>query len=342
MPKAKTAPSWPDAFSEFPPDDDRAAGAWFSQPTNRDFSSWDKGRGVAGETAEVWKGLELSLQTVTGQSPAVISKCGRDAAREACGGAGLAKHATTEQRTKIGRVASRALLMKMDCSWKDASATWVERACRTLAPRFIHLWKKTERERKTRLEPGAGQSGDEGTIDAPPEKRAKLTTGESKSWGRDPLPPAPARRKPAVRGLDTSAQIPRGPGYQFSLCDRDIEVRMEPAAEDIGLDTIDWVAIAITAIVHDDALVYESDNIRTEHLSFDKFCRILESTDANFGLKENGKVLAYRVQRGLGVGWKEIHQESDFQVAIGVLAWNTKKEGSGEALVMQIKTTGSL
>ena len=310
-----------------------------------DFTSWNTG---VGETVEHWRGLELSVQTITEQSSTTVRRCGREAARDACGGAGLNKHATTEQRKEIGRLASRELTNKMGCSWKDVSASWVEHACRTLAPRFIHLWKKSERERKTKSEPDVVQSDGKGATDSPekltngesrplaPEKRVKLMNGQSKGLGGGPLSPTSARKKPKVNGLGASAQIPQSPGHQFLLCDRNIEVRIEPAAEDMELDTI---AVAIAAIVHDDALVFESENIRTEHLSFDKFCRILESTDANFDLKANGQILTYEARKGLGVNQKEVHQESDFQVAIGVLAWNAKKESSGEALVMQIRTT---
>jgi hypothetical protein len=321
-------------FSEFPSGDDQAAEAWFSAPRNRVFTSWET---CVGEKTAHWKGLELGVQTITGQPNAVVSKCGREAVREAYVGAGMKSHTTKEQKDKIGRLASQELIKKMKGSWKDASASWLQDACRTLAPRFVHLWKKAERERKAKSEADTAKSEDGEAGVSTAEKRAKLGNGQARAVGDGLEPATPPRKKPAVEGPSTSTPIPQSRGDQFLLCERDIEVSIEPAAEAMELDTVDSLVIAVSAIVHSDAFAYQNENIRTEHLSFDKFCSILASTSLDFDFRKNGYVLTYQQLQGFGARLKEVHRETDFQVAVGILAWEAQKEGSGKPLMMQIK-----
>jgi hypothetical protein len=88
---------------------------------------------------------------------------------------------------------------------------------------------------------------------------------------------------PAAEASHSTAPVKQRRQNQFLLYDQDLEVRMEQAAEEIELNAVEHVTVAITAIVCDKTLMYNNNSICPEHLSFDKFCRILKKTDPNFG-----------------------------------------------------------
>jgi hypothetical protein len=58
---------------------------------------------------------------------------------------------------------------------------------------------------------------------------------------------------------------------------------MEQATKEIKLNAVKHVTVAITVIVYDKTFIYNNNNIRLEHLSFNKFYKILKRTDLNFG-----------------------------------------------------------
>lgn len=333
MPRSRTETDWPEVFSEFPSGDAEAAEAWFAVPGNLVFTAWET---CIGEKAAHWKDLELSVQTITGEPNFVVSRCGREAVKEAYVGAGMKSHTTKDQKDMIGTLASQELVKKMKGGWKDVSASWLEGACRTLAPRFVHLWKKAERERKAKSGTGTAKAREE-EAEASTAKRAKLNDGQASAVGEGFTPATPARKKPAVETLGTNAPVPPSHGDQYLLCDRDIEVRIEPAAEATELDIVDSVVVALSAVVHDEAFAYQNANIRTEHLSFDKFRSILASTSPDFDFGKNGDILIYQPLQGLAPTLKRIRQETDFQVAVGILTWKAQKDGSREALAMHIR-----
>jgi hypothetical protein len=96
---------------------------------------------------------------------------------------------------------------------------------------------------------------------------------------------------PAAKALHNTAPVKQKQQDQFLLCDQDLKVRIEQAAKEIKLNTVEHITVAITTIVCDKTLMYNNNNICPEHLSFDKFCRILKRTDPNFGWKSNSKFL---------------------------------------------------
>jgi len=346
-------PDWPDVFSNFPSDDNNAALAWFLEPGNLDFTSWDN---CIGEKAEHWKGLELSLQTISSQPIAEVRRCGKDAVGEVFGDARLKKHITRAQKDEIGEIACRNLSEEVQYGWKSASMPWVQLACRALSPRFTHLWKKTERAHKTKTTQGESKARSE-----PPQpsenselskhgrakgeslsKKRKLPHRISETIAPGSSSPTPSRTKLARPASSSRIPILQEPErYSYLLCDRDLEVRMDLVPGEMELDKIDHVTIAITAIVHDHVLVYESNNIRPEHLSFEKFCKILKLTDLNFDFRENEKALTWEVMlTARQMQQKEIKEEGDFQTAIGVLAWAATRGGLERVLVMRIRPCG--
>jgi hypothetical protein len=88
---------------------------------------------------------------------------------------------------------------------------------------------------------------------------------------------------PAAETSHSTAPVKQRQQDQFLLYNQDLEVRMEQAVEEMELDAVEHITVAITVIVCDKALMYNNNSICLEHLSFDKFCRILERTDLNFG-----------------------------------------------------------
>lgn len=325
--RANDAPDWPDVFDEFPlhdDDDDAAAQAWFSAPGNSVFTSWES---CVGEKAAHWTGLEHSLQKITGLTGAEVRECGKNAAKEVLANTGLKKHTTTAQKDQIGKLASEHLSKKIACSWKDASMPWVQQACRTLVPRFTHLRKKVAR-RTDLPKPAPSEQGE--AIESP-KKRQKLSNESPRAQGRSS--PILSQKKPIAKALNSTTPIQQRQQHQFLLCDRDLEVRMEPVAGEMELDTVDNITIAIAAIVYDEALTYQSNDVRPEYLSFDKFYRTLEKTDSNFDWKKNGKILTYDSSKGQ----TQIEHETSFHVAIGVLAWAANNDGSERKLVMRIE-----
>jgi hypothetical protein len=331
--RGKTTSDWPSFFDEFSSDDDAAAQAWFSKPHNLVFTSWDK---CVGENAGHWAGLELSLQKITGQTSADVSQCGKNAVKEVLASSTLNKHTTTKQKEQIGKAASENLRKKMVCGWRNASMPWVEQACRALVPRFTHLWKKTARKAES-AEPAASELGE--ATPPPRSKRQRLLNGSVQTPAlQSHLSLVLPRKMPAAKASHSTAPVEQRRQDQFLLCDRDLEVRMEQAAEEMELDAVEHVTVAITAIVCDEALMYDNNSIRPEHLSFDKFCRILERTDPNFGWKSNGKFLTWDGPEGQ----KPIEHETGFQIAVGVLAWAANNKGSERVLVMRIRARTDL
>lgn len=113
---------------------------------------------------------------------------------------------------------------------------------------------------------------------------------------------------------------------------------MGVAAGEMELDKVDCTIISMTTIVHDDAFEYESSNIRQEHLSFEKFCLVLERSDPNFDFRKKGAALTWEVVLGSGqVQQKGINDEGEFQRAVGTLAWTANEKGLGKVLVMHIR-----
>lgn len=108
------------------------------------------------------------------------------------------------------------------------------------------------------------------------------------------------------------------------------------------LDKVDSITITIPAIVHDHAIGFENSDIRPEHLSFDKFCSVLELGDPNFDFSKKEAALTWEVVLGSGqTQQKEIRDERGFQLAVGVLAWAATKDRLDRVLLMHIRPHSS-
>jgi hypothetical protein len=87
----------------------------------------------------------------------------------------------------------------------------------------------------------------------------------------------------AAKASHSTALVKQRQQDQFLLYDQDLKVRIEQATKEIKLNAVKHIIVIITTIVYNKALMYNNNNIRPKHLSFNKFYKILKKTDPNFG-----------------------------------------------------------
>jgi len=305
-PSKSPAKIWPPSFTPFPQHDDaQAAQAWFKQPGNMRFTAWE---GAVGERSQDWEGLEQAVCTITGVELGTLRICGKNAVEEILEHSDRHKRCTTEQKKGIGKRAGSLLQERMQDQemprrWAAVSTEWLVTAGRTLAPRFIHLWKKRAREQNHQNGRTRSPEAEAEAAGASPRKRARREDD-----GRASPEPVPAR--------EASSR-------SRHLCEHRIEVR----------GTRQRIHVAVDALVQEDARGSKDQDIRSEHLSFANFCRILAPICPHSG---NGLQLTYRPSVEPHAKVQVICQEQEFQIAVGLLVSDARQLGE-EVLVMQLE-----
>ncbi len=95
-----------------------------------------------------------------------------------------------------------------------------------------------------------------------------------------------------------------------------------------------WISVAISAIIQDKFMKLSNEDVRCEHVDWEKFKLVLRSTHLTFDLSVESVRLGYDVPYGER---RYIDTADDFTTALGVLDWEANIAQSTGPLVMRIE-----
>jgi hypothetical protein len=273
---------WAPPFAAFPADDIDAAKAWFTDIRNHNFAKWEDIVAVAPEGASgdehdpVWEGLEGYCCQITRIQTTAFQGSIRTAAAEVLLSEESKTMSSDEDNTAIGTLMAAKIMYLTNTKWKDESATWIRSVCRILAPRAIAIWEKMiipyrEEQERQESQSGGGKRQPEG------QKREQ--------------PPLAKRLRLIEEQAITIAAVPsRNPLVSWNII-----LRIErPGYEEAGIPHHrDHVAIAVAAIVDDNARLLDDKDIQATHLSHDKFQNLLQTLDPDSRIDEGSTKSLY-------------------------------------------------
>lgn len=320
---------WPNGWDQWPESVNKfTVEAWLSQPKNRNLDRFDNipfdGKG--------WVVLEEAITKVLNIKSSKFKEEYRAVCADVWGPRWYNKHPEKEDLHAIGRGTATRLLNTTEVEWKDASKQWVTEISLAMAPRFLKLWKKNQRQ-----DPKY------------PEKKAQQLKEGKKDKAIQPKVETPKRPK-QQRLADTKRRL-ISPSFgnndqelhhrlQASMLRQmifhTIIVRMELArAETLGLPL--HVPVGIAAIVRKDVQLSAHEDIRCEHLSWDKFKTALGALCPDYCHQSLGLFYSVSYGEGSGVTEVEIMDEEDFKRAVGTLEVIARTTGGGNKLFMSLR-----
>jgi hypothetical protein len=342
---------WPANFTPWDPENESVAKEWFEQPQNANFMPWAT---AIADKPDHWTTLVQCLLSTLKMEQPTFSATFQKECTTYWGHLRRKKQAKKADLEKLGPKIAQALLKKSTIAWKEEATTWMQQACVTFAPRAVSLWKKVERRKEKELEKKrkvpVGEGEGEGEGDAMSDIERGIT---SVALGTPPVTPkvtiSPRRRKEKASAISEPTQT-RGhvvgppskrqrrsrpeddqqndeaplhhPPWHSSrhLIHRTIVVILETSiAEKEAAPSYTMVGIA--AIVEEGAYGQEHEDIRCEHLSYEKFRTILQSVHRAY---DPGRMrLTCQLLAGTGQPSRmELDDDEDsFKQAMGILSW---------------------
>jgi len=228
-----------------------------------------------------------------------------------------------------------------------------------LASRCLSLWKKNQRKKvparaKTPSHPDppkdanttnkadpTSENGDDESarISVFSEKAVSSTTtshphAETKS--------AAKKRKLTIQGQHKVVSFADNRGlihkpsadysaWNIPLVNRNIIVELDKDITDRET-ALSHIVVGIGAIVNDDTCNQELEDIRCEHLNWDKFVKIIEAMEPTYDLSKLW--LFYRV---LGEqADRRVLDRQSFQYAVGIMEWHQKKADKNRHFFMKL------
>jgi hypothetical protein len=259
---------------------------------------------------------------------------------------------------KLGPKIATSLLEVSKVAWKKQATVWVQQACVAFAPRAVSLWKKIERRKETGAERNTqgldcdaevrsvASEGPSGTPVASSDASAPRQPGKGKERALRRHPKRQKKQATTYEQEELSVVIEdellhRQQGIQIrQLVHRKIVVLLDKAtaeAESAPYHTV----IGIAAIVDNDAQCQKDKDIRCEHLSYAKFCKILRSVHRAYDPSK--MYLEYELPEDNGqILTREVHQDEDsFKEAVGMWSWYSGVAGVEGDLLMKLSAPRS-
>jgi hypothetical protein len=285
-------------LSVFPVNDTDAANTWLADESNHDFKEWEA---ASLEDKDKWAELETVLSAVTGLKPHSIIKIVKGAISDHLSSEDTTVRATPEQKHKITKQATSAILQNTNTNWKDASEDWLAGALDAFAPRAIKLWKKVQNCK------GGKPEQDSESRSSRSSKKRRLDTRQrenekSRAQGIDVTIQhiSSNNMHSAKRSLRRGATSQNRPPLDLETCM--IEVRPDDTTR---------IRVPIEMVLNDQKRGCSISDIRAEHLDFEKLLAIVSATDDSWDRRT--------CEMRWGEGKLQIHDGEDFTNAIGVM-----------------------
>ncbi len=349
---AQALSAWPAGWDVFNPgDDEHAAREWFTKPQHSVWLLW---LGRRGEEGKYWKDLTSAIEATTRIPELRRPMLARDAFDEVMGDNFNSKeHCSLDQKREIGKAYARRIGENTLVGWKQEMASWLEGACIAMAPRIIHLVKrnkkaapehKSEPQNKKESVPARAPS----LPQAPSRKRKPgqsqerlLSPKKSKVVHHSPVPTTPAPLEglpPRIERLERPQQTARS---KAAIVESDIpfvhRLIMVIADDEAKQAKHPWILVSISTIINEVLYSQETKDVRSQHLSIDKFRSILRQIDGAFDMSREGVKLLYTRRKGES---GEIKTSEDFIDVVGLLAWDAEENESTEPLQLVLKLGG--
>lgn len=313
-------------MENFPFQDHHAAIAWLANPANSSFDAYSN---LTADNAHAWEPLQKRIELVTGQ-PKFIAVMKRS----------FDKHMDPAERRQHMTVAAQALIAKdafgaiFESSaepWKEESRDWVRKAVRVIIPRVNGLWKKGIRKQARSVQSDEGQNPGSETPLQPSQPPRKVPTKRPAKQGQE-VEHQSAKRVQVARNVGhVRSSIPEQ--CRLRLIDRTIAVEwrgLEPAAD------TRLIKVGISAIIADDFLTQQDEDIRSHHLDHVKLRHILTIQEPDIDFDSFYYEWSTPSQGIIGP------TEEDFQFAVGLEIKDLERACSGKDVKVILKTSRKL
>lgn len=314
-------------MADFSSDDHNAAVAWLANPTNSSFDEYTK---ATADNAKAWEGLERKLKLVTGQPNFMVWV--KDAVAEHMDTTQLKQHMTGAQHKIIADDAFKSIFAAAQVSWKEQSRTWIQKAIYVIIPRANTLWKKGVRKAASSV-----KSNDETILRSKNlQPKPSKKPNKSLSLAKRPAEEVEEEKKYHAKRVRSDREVvymPQCVQHQSSLflVDRNIEVEylgLKPEAD------ARRILVGISAIISDDYLTRMHQDIRSDHLDYTKFQKLLTIQEPEINFEHFRYEWSTPSQAFVG------QTEEEFRLVIGLEIKDLEREKSRRDVKIILRKIG--
>jgi len=297
----------------FPSDNVEAAKAWLNDEMNRLFAGYYYKKAWIGKD---WESLEDMMKQVTGLKNVVYLI--KSEAAGVLEQTETRQHLKNDQREDIIRKATATIMTQMTTSWKDNSEVWIERAVDTFLPRAVALSKKSSGKKKNENKSRPGVHPE--LTQQPSQDTTIRKRPADNTEGREP-------RGKRVRA-NSEGLVEMQPGCALLLVNRNIDIEYQPLppeAENLH------IIIGISAIIAKKYCTRTMEEIRSDHLDFNKFQNIVSSQEPDINFNQSTYEWSIASQP-----YCSPNSES-FETGVGLGVMDLEKERSGRDIQITLK-----
>jgi hypothetical protein len=322
------------------------ARAWLLVPRHHEFQRWID---VPWDDTTQWSTLQDCIYQVLGIDGTTLLRAETEVCHSVIGEPDLTSTPHGKDQDKIGDLLAVRLLELSSVAWKDEAVDWTRAVCKVWSHRAIFRWKRTcSRDEGARSTgdargPADGNGARSVALTAVTSQVLSATASSSNVSGsvrrrrlQDPRPPPAAKRirlipsSPQAVSSDTRLQ---SPARQFVHSEIIVVIDGDLAAD---TSAPPYIIIGIGAIISLQAQRHDHEDIRYEHLDYEKFGRLLTLGYPAYDPQRMALSYDTTFAGGRQISEEVAHDEFSFARAVGLLHLQAQTDDSSGDIHMTI------
>jgi len=319
---------------------------WLSAKGNRDFIPF---RDAKSAEVALWGRLIDQLQQVTGW--------GKDWEEswytvfdDMFGEYSDKKRVPLALHQKASQRLARNIVDNMNAPYKEHAIVWLEAACTALLPRMVYRWKRNVKALQHKQSKGETLSSDGAEKLGEEDEQHQEKEDNPESIVPKATIKRPSKRQKLVSNMSRSSSVSQNLAFTaftnpttepLSLMDHNIVVRWPCQVDDIYTadgeedEVISSASIAISSLVTMAAHGQSDQDIREDHIEYERFLTILTEAERDVGeaVRSGWADLTWVYSDGEFSEVTTIQNASGFRTALAYMMWQKRYTSNSRAFV---------